>query len=324
MKKEFIGKTVCLLGDSIMEHGFYTYNLRAYFQGKEEKCFVFNRGVAGNRAIMAQYLLEDEVYFLNPDYVFICFGANDMGVWLYDSFKEVTPELLEKRKVRDDEYILAYEILIDKLLERGIMPVVMSPYAVNSFIKESDAVYTVPDNKEKEDILKPSFYKRKTFENINEGFKGYTKRLKDLAERKGVLFFDIFSKTYEKMLELEGKGMYFDDGCHYTKDFGHAVIARAFLEYFGVEDIPSTFPKTKENDEIFDLEQLERSTGYLLRCTPLNEHFGKKTEEEKLEYIKSCLNSTFEWGRLAAENYFKHAHEIPEMKKKLIELVKGL
>ena len=90
MKQEFTGKTICLLGDSIMEHGFYTYYLRSYFENKKEKCFFFNRGVAGNRAIMAQYLLEDEVYFLNPDYVFICFGANDLGVWLYDSYLTVT------------------------------------------------------------------------------------------------------------------------------------------------------------------------------------------------------------------------------------------
>ena len=49
-----------------------------------------------------------------------------------------------------------------------------------------------------------------------------------------------------------------------------------------------------------------------------------QTEKEKLEYIKGCLNTTFEWGRHAAENYFKHADEIPEMKKKLVELVRSL
>jgi hypothetical protein len=163
MKEQFKNKTLCLLGDSIMEHGFYTYNIRSFYQGKKDKCFVFNRGVAGNRAIMAQHILDDEVFWLNPDYVFICFGANDLGVWLYDSKKQVTDELLTKRKIRDDEYIKAHEILIDKFSEKGIKTVIMSPYAVNSFIEEKDDVETVKDNDEKEDILKPSFYKRKTF-----------------------------------------------------------------------------------------------------------------------------------------------------------------
>ena len=323
MKKEFIGRTICLVGDSIMEHGFYTYNIRSYFQGKEEKCFVFNRGVAGNRAIMAQYLLEDEVYFLNPDYAVICFGLNDMGIWLYDSFKELTPDLLERRKERDDEYILAHEILIDKLKERGISPVIMSPYAVNEFIAESDAIYTA-DNNEKEDEIKPSFYKRKTFYNINQGLKSYAQKLKDHAQRKGVIFFDMFEKTYQKMLAEQGKDMFFDDGQHYSKGKGHSFIAKSFLEFLGVENAPDNFTSTKENDEIFELEQLERSTGYLLRCYPLNEHFGKRTEQEKTKHIKSLLDSDFEWGRLSAENYFKHYNEIPEMKQKLIELVKAL
>ena len=321
MKKEFVGKTICLVGDSIMEHGHYTYNIRSYFQGKKEKCNVFNRGVAGNRAIMAQYLLEDEVFWMNPDYVAICFGANDMGVWLYDSFVPVTDELLARRKVRDDEYFLAYEILIDKFTERGIKPIVMSPYAVDSLIVESDAVYTVPDNDEKEDELKPSFYKRKTFENINQAFVGYAKKLKEIAERKGALYMDMFEKSYQAM--LTEKGLFGDDGTHYTEK-GHDVLAKIILEFLGCDNIPETFIKTKENDEIFELEQLERSTGYLIRCTPLNPHFGVKTEEEKIAHIKSLLNSDWPWGKLSAENYFKHYHEIPEMKKKIYELVTKL
>lgn len=320
MKKEFINKTLCFVGDSIMQHGHYTYNLRSAFQGKAEKCFVFNRGVGGNRAIMAQYLLEDEVFWLNPDYAVICFGANDMGIWLYDSFVPETEELLSKRKVRDDEYILAHEILIDKFNERGIKTIIMSPYAVNSFIKESDAIYTEPDNDEKEDIIKPSFYKRKTFENINKGFMGYSKRLKELCERKGAIFWDMFGKTYEKMLVEDG--LFFDDGIHYSAK-GHEIIAKIILEFLGCE-IPNEFIRTKENDEIFELEQLERSTGYLIRCTPLNPHFGIKTEQEKVEHITKVLNGNYAWGKLSAENYFKYYHELPELKRKLQKLVTEL
>ena len=140
MKKEFVGKKICFLGDSITNQGYYLYNLRSAFQGKEEKCHVFNRGVAGNRAIMAQHILDDEVFWLNPDYAIICFGGNDLGVWLYDSIKPVTDEVIAKRKARDDEYIKAHEILIEKFNEKGIKTVIMSPYAVNEFIVEREDI----------------------------------------------------------------------------------------------------------------------------------------------------------------------------------------
>lgn len=324
MKEQFRNKTLCLLGDSIMEHGFYTYNIRSFYQGKKDKCFVFNRGVAGNRAVMAEYILEDEIFWLNPDYVFICFGANDLGIWLYDSLKEVTPEIIEKRKARDDEYIASYEKLINIFQKRGIKPVVVSPYAVNEFIVEREDIETVTDNDEKEDLIKPSFYKRKTFVNINDAFKGYVKRLKDLAKKYDALYLDMFEKTYQTMKDRVGKGMFFDDGIHYTKDLGHTILAKTILEFLGEENVPDTFIKTSENDKIYELEQLERSTGYITRCTPLNPYFGKRSKEEILEHAKSNVNSDFEWGRLAARNYIAHRDEIPKMKGELKELVFSL
>jgi hypothetical protein len=131
----------------------------------------------------------------------------------------------------------------------------------------------------------------------------------------------MFEKTYEIMLKTKGEGMFFDDGIHYTKDLGHSVLAKIILDFLGEKDVPEEFSKSEDNDKIFELEQLERSTGYIRRCTPMNPHFGKRTEQEILEYAKSKLNSDFEWGRLAAENYLAHREEIPKMKEKLKELV---
>ena len=106
MDTKFINKSICFLGDSITEHGHYLYDIRSYFHNKPEKVFVHNCGTGGNRAIMAQYILDKEIEVYNPDFVVISFGVNDMGVWLYDSNKTVTERLLEKRKARDDEYYL--------------------------------------------------------------------------------------------------------------------------------------------------------------------------------------------------------------------------
>lgn len=315
-------KTFCLIGDSIMEHGFYTYNLRAYFQNSTDKCYFYNRGVAGNRAIMAQYLLDDDVFWTEPDYAVICFGANDMGVWLYDSLIPVTDEILSDRKKRDDEYILAHQILIDKLKENGIKPIIMSPYCVDEFITETEDVQTVTDNDEKE-VLRPSFYKRKTFQNINEGFKGYNKRLKELAEKNDVIFWDMFSATYEKMLTT--RGLYFADGIHYSKDSGHALLANIILGFLGCDGAQS-FEKTVDNDKVFELEQFERSVGFISRCTPMNAHFGVHTEKDVIDHAEKVLadSNTYERGRFCAENYLKHHHELDDIKQRLKQAVKSL
>lgn len=322
MRKEFIGKTVVFIGDSITQHGHYIYNLRAYFQGKKEKCFVYNRGVAGNRAIMAQYILDDEVYPLQPDYAVICFGINDLGIWLYDSLKPITDDRLAKRKARDDEYIQAHEILIDELTAKGIQPIIMSPYAVDSFIIEREDIETVADNNEKEDELTPSFYKRKTFENINEAFQGYSARLQTLCAKKGVEFWDMFSKTHAKM--LTEKGMFSADGIHYTQK-GHEIIAKILLQFLGCES-PDGFIKTAENDKIFELEQFERSIGYIARSTPMNGLFGEHTEADIVAYAEKIKDdeSAYSGSRISAKNYLAHRHELPQIKAELKRLTEQL
>ncbi len=322
MKKQLIGKTLCFIGDSILQHGHYIYNLRAYFQGRQEKCFVYNRGVAGNRAIMAQYILDDEVFWLKPDYAVICFGVNDLGVWLYDSLKPITQEVLEKRKARDDEYIQAHEILIDELSAKGIQPIIASPYAVDNFIAENEEIETVADNNEKEDEIKPSFYKRKTFENINEALKGYSGRLQKLCEEKGVEFWDIFSETHKKM--LTEKGMFTADGIHYTHK-GHEAIAKILLRFLGCA-IPDGFIKTAENDKIFELEQFERSIGYIARSTPMNGLFGDHTEADIVEYASRIKDdeSVYSGSRISAKNYLARRHELPQIKAELKRLTERL
>ena len=126
-----------------------------------------------------------------------------------------------------------------------------------------------------------------------------------------------------ELKKTEGKGLFFDDGIHYTKEKGHALLADIILEFLGCEkDKP--YKKTKENDKVFELEQLERSTGYVRRCTPMNPYFGKRTEAEILEYAKSKVDSDFEWGRLAARNYVAHHDEIEKMKEQLKKLVFNL
>ena len=320
MKKEFVGKTIYFLGDSITAHGHYIYNLRSYFHKNCQKCFVYNRGTGGNRVIMSQYILDDEIKGKQPDYVIVCFGANDLGIWLYDSKKKVTPELLKNRKARDDEYFLGYRIIVKMIKERGAIPVIMSPFAVDQLLTEREDIETLADNDEKEDYIGPSFYKRKTFENINAALKGYAENLEKIAKETGALYIPLFEKTYEKM--LSEAGMFGADGIHYTEDKGHSVIAEVLLDFFGCER-PFTFEKTSDNDEIFKLEQLERRAGNLRRATPFNPIFGEFSEEQIRQAAIKAAAAPEKWRKNIGEAYLKYGDKIFELREKIFEMTEN-
>ena len=115
MKGEFIGKRIYVLGDSITQHGYYLYDLRSYFHGKNEKCYFFNRGVGGNTAFMCKEILSWEIGEKPPDYAFVNFGINDMYIWLYDYTNEETPELIAKRRKHDEEYFHSISMIVEWL-----------------------------------------------------------------------------------------------------------------------------------------------------------------------------------------------------------------
>ena len=321
MKECFKGKTIAVIGDSITESGKQFYYLRSYFQNSKDKCFLYNRGTCGNRAVMFPYLFDTEIKELCADYVVISYGVNDLGAWLYDNLKPVTEQLLEKRKVRDDEYFLSYRKSIEKVKEYGAIPIVASPFAVNELLLEKECIDTVADNDEKEDNLKPSFYTRATFRNLNNALRGYAENLKALAQETGAEYLPMFEKTYPEMLKQQN--MFSEDGVHYSAKVGLKVVAKIILEFLGVEDIPVDFITSKENDEIEKLEQLERQAGGITRGTPYNPYFGTFTQEQMIENAKKSVAANG-WSAPRAKLYLEYYNQLPALRSKIRELTEKL
>lgn len=317
MRASFVGKTICILGASVVEHGEFIYNIRSYFHGKKEKCFVYNRGTGGNRAIMAQYILDDEIRGMNPDYVIVTFGANDAGIWLYDNDKPVTEEFLKKRKLRNQEYYLGIRLVVDMLKERGIKPIIMSPYAVNELLIEKEDIKTLCDNKEKEDYIGPSFYTRATFRNINCAFKEYAKALNVIAKDNGVEYIPMFEKSYDYIIKDDG--YFWDDGVHYTSK-GHAMLAKIILEFFGCTVNNIDFEKTAENDEIRKWEKIERDAGYIRRATPFNPIFGNFEESVIKERAEQLTKHSEQWLRSVGNSYLEYGDRIDELRERIFSL----
>ncbi len=321
MKEKFIGKTIAVIGDSITESGKQFYYLRSYFQNSKDKCYLYNRGTCGNRAVMFPYLFDDEIKELKADYVMISYGVNDLGIWLYDNLKPVTSELLAKRKVRDEEYFESIYKSIKVVKDYGATPIILSPFAVNELLIEKENIETVADNDEKEDNLKPSFYTRATFRNINLALKGYAIKLKEIAKETSAEYLPMFEKTYEEMLKQTN--MFSEDGVHYTANVGLKFIAQIMLEYLGCTNIPNEFVKTPENDEIERLEKLERDAGGILRGTPYNKYFGNFSEEEMIINAQNAVKENG-WGTDRAKLYLKYYKELSSLRTKIRNLTEKL
>ena len=322
MKDLFKDKTIVFLGDSIAEQGYFCYDVRVGLREVGERVRVFNRGVGGTRAVMAKHMLEEEVYPLKPDVVFISYGANDIGIWLYDAKKAETPELIEKRRARDEEYLASLREIILALKARGITPICQTPYPVNERLVEREDIDTIADNDEKEDYIGPSFYKRATFENINRGLAGYAERVRKMCRELEVEVVDVFSYMHKASLEYDG--LFIDDGCHYT-ELGHAYIARCLLDFMGVERDGLDFKRYPDMDKARQLEELIRDIMMYRRATMLPESiWPKTTHEDVLASLKRLVGNKDYWNAAKVPAVLESYEKIAELRARELELISSL
>ena len=319
MKEIFKDKRICFLGDSITQHGYYIANMRWFIHHQKEKCILFNRGIGGNRADMAEHLLEKEVFLLNPDFCFVSFGVNDLGIWLYDCFKQETKTLLEEREQRNKKYFDGIRTIVRQCKARDIYPVVMTPFPVNELLEEKPDIPTLADNKEKSELIGPWFYKQRTFQSINLALKTYGEKLCEIATEEGCLFLDLYTPLTEIM--RKERDIFAADGIHYTPK-GHTFIAKIILAYLGYENIPEDFESDKLNDEISQMESEQRNFAYVLYnvFNPCNGIFSEtQILEKSKEEMENQNNSA--WKRGVFEYFIANYNERANIEKKVLEKI---
>ncbi len=251
-QSKYYDKKICFLGDSITKNDFFIRNLRDAYSNSKYRITFINRGIGGCRMDMAVALLADEVFSAKPDYVFINYGVNDVGIWLYDYKSLVTEEILTQRKKRDELFFDSARKVVLKLKENSITPILCSPVCVNEKILDQNKIVTIVDNNEKT-IITDSLYTKQTMANINIALKNYSCQLKAIAEELGVEFFDVFSAYYSEMLEKEN--LYLSDGIHLSKE-GHFVYSQIYSKYFDVGDIQVEMQdKVEKIDELVEIER---------------------------------------------------------------------
>ena len=264
MKEEFKDKVIAVFGASIDEHGYYMDNMRRFIANQTEKCYIVNRSIGGNYAMLACNMIEDEIDTLNPDIVIVHFGGNDVGLYNYNANVPENEGVLNRRKSSLDSYFLNMRKLVKSLKERNIKVYIMLPLATNENIIEKDDIETVKDNVDKAKYLKSDFYCKASFAKINNMWKETViPELRSIAKENSVEVIDMFSKTYEHMLKTND--MFTEDGIHYSRR-GHDVLAKILLEYLGYENVPDTYDiKNDQCNVINRLEQLERHIQFFRR-----------------------------------------------------------
>ncbi len=316
MEKRFQNKKIAFLGASIIQNGKFLSYMRNYLLNNTEegKATFFNCGLGGNRSIMAQYLLKDDVLPLKPDYCFIHFGVNDMGVWLYEYAEKELQSILIDRQQRDALYFEGMKRTVEILRDNGVEPILCSPIAVNEYLLEKDDIQTIADNEEKGAMINEKFYKRKTFENINRTLEKYSKTLNKYADNERVLFFDLYSKSHAKMKTTEG--LYEKDGIHLTA-LGQETLGKCFLEYLGCKKEFSDFDNDTINEEIAQKEALIRKIQYV-KWAMFNPFLGYE-EEELDKNIKDALREDLPRHKIAAiQAYLEHGNELSLLQSELV------
>lgn len=296
------GKKICIVGDSLTEHGHYVAYMRAAMKGAGDLGFsVYNCGIGGNRSDMVKALVKEDVLPYKPDYAAIFFGGNDLGIWLYDARKRETPPLLEERKARLNTYERGMYEAIDALQKEGISPIIFSVAAVSELF-DGSKVETLGDNEEKKVNLDEGFYTKETYVAINRALEEELLPIaKRIAEEKGLPFLDLFTPTKKALTYTLGS--HEKDGLHMTTK-GYTVLAKIILNAFGY-DVPACEELLdEENAEIKRVELLSRDIMFLKynMCHP-NE--GNYTEEDILNVAKTKLNDpeTPDWLKGTCQTY---------------------
>ncbi len=116
---------VVFLGDSITNDGKFISGIFRYYAAKypQDKVEMYMAGVKGGNAGGGLTYLEDQVLSLNPDYVSIMFGMNDIYRSLYTNGYQGTAEQVAKI----DAYEANMENIVKTLRAKGVKVILCTP-----------------------------------------------------------------------------------------------------------------------------------------------------------------------------------------------------
>lgn len=320
------GSRVCCLGDSITELGFWIYDINGYLADMGSKTRFYNCGIGGNMSSDAPYYLEDEVLKLDPDYVIVMFGANDVGPHLYGieqrskefSDEERELEILKRRK----RYALNMEIICKMLIQRDVKVILMTPMPFDDYERDID---------------------REVIYGAYDEIKRCGEAVRNAADKTGASVIELCEKfkAVEDYFEKDGVRLYEDDRVHPNEN-GFKIMASIVLKYLEYDvEIPKSgeelnnlpFRKTEKNDERFETEKKIRELSFIERGRYSYENrkrYYLSWEEVASDLTRRCFEKDFEaWEniekyKLCARNFTLNRPRRGELMRLLIKQTEEL
>ncbi len=320
------GSRVCCLGDSLTEMGFWIYDINGYLADIGSKTRFYNCGIGGNMSSDAPYYLEDEVLKLDPDYVMVMFGANDVGPHLYGieqrskefSDEERELEILKRRK----RYALNMEIICKMLIQRDVKVILMTPMPFDDYERDID---------------------REVIYGAYDEIKRCGEAVKNAADKTGASVIELCEKfkAVEDYFEKDCVRLYEDDRVHPNEN-GFKIMASIVLKYLEYDvEIPKSgeelnnlpFRKTEKNDERFETEKKIRELSFIERGRYSYENrkrYYLSWEEVASDLTRRCFEKDFEaWEniekyKLCARNFTLNRPRRGELMRLLIKQTEEL
>lgn len=313
------GSRVCCLGDSLTEMGFWIYDINGYLADIGSKTRFYNCGIGGNMSSDAPYYLEDEVLKLDPDYVIVMFGANDVGPHLYgieQRSKEFSDEEREREILkRRERYALNMDIICKMLVQRDVKVILMTPMPFDDYERDID---------------------REIIYGAYDEIKRCGEAVRNAADKTDANVIELCGqfKAVEDYFEKDGVRLYMDDRVHPNEN-GHKIMASIILKYFEYDvEIPKSgeelnklpFCKTEKNDERFETEKKIRELSFIERGRYSYENrkrYYLSWEEVASDLTRRCFEKDFEaWENI--EKYMLRARNFTLNRPRRGELMRLL
>ncbi len=123
------GETVCFVGNSITQAGYYQMLVQAFYATRfpGNKVKFISCGIGGDLASDMIDRFDRDVLVHKPNHAFLMTGMNDMLSNLYLAKLTVTPELKKNRETTHLKYRKLTTELVQKMLINNIKPILMTP-----------------------------------------------------------------------------------------------------------------------------------------------------------------------------------------------------
>ena len=156
-----------------------------------------NRGISGNRSIDILGRIKKDIIALNPDYISILIGVND--IW---------HDLEWGNGISPEKYEVYYNLIISELKEAlpNIKIMIMEPFILKGYVGLQD------------------------WDGYNGGVRALAKIAKSLAEKHDLEFVPLQDK-FDEATKIAPVEYWAHDGVHPTPA-GHCIIKNAWIDAF--------------------------------------------------------------------------------------------